>query len=167
MEKELFDILLKIRKVGNYKEVRSTRSNPKQRETDSEIDIKYTALIKRGLIKEITKDEFIITEYGYDVSNFNNWKDYLEYRKKLIDDRHKKENYDLNISAFQSRNKSLPYYLSGISIVIATLSFLNQCSTKSTENTKEDTELQVSDTLQGKPSSMKIIEKETYKDSLK
>ena len=60
----------------------------------------------------------------------------------------------------------LPYYLSGFSILIASLSFLNQCSSDTTEKTSINKELPISDTLQDKSLSIKVIDKEIYKDTL-
>tara|TARA_R110002012_G_scaffold265486_1_gene448876 strand:+ start:43 stop:576 length:534 start_codon:yes stop_codon:yes gene_type:complete len=119
IEKEIFDLLLEIKKEGKIIDIPSTRMNAEQRELDSIKERKFNVLIKHGLISNNGNNVFIITEYGYDVAQHNSWIEYLEHRKKVIDDKFEKEKYDLKISKFQAKNPRLPYYLSGASVIIA------------------------------------------------
>ncbi|PKQ46661.1 hypothetical protein [Confluentibacter flavum] len=160
MEQKIFDLLLEISKNGNIKDIPSTRMNAEQRELDTEKERRFNVLIKHGLISNNGNNIFIITEYGYDVAQHKSWLDYLEYRKKILLDKSKKEKYDLSISWFQSKTGWLPYLLSIISVGIAlwSLSISNEKEEKdnsqlnniSTQKQIEDKDSSTKNTLNEK-----------------
>ena len=119
MEQEIFELLLEIRKNGNIKDLPSTRINAEQRKLDTEKERRFNVFIKHGLISNNGNSVFIITEYGYDVSEHKSWKEYLEHRSNLNNDKTNKEKYDLKISKFKSKSGWLPYAISILGVIIA------------------------------------------------
>lgn len=124
MEKQIFDILVEISKKDfiDFKDV-SGKSNRNQRIDEEEKYRKLNYLESNGFVSR-TKDIYITTEYGYIVSQYKSWTEYLHHQKELLNRKIKKENNDLKISEFQVRTSYLPHYLSVISILFSVIVFI-------------------------------------------
>jgi len=134
MEKPIFDLLIKISsndfintedKSGIHNYEKSIKSTETQRQLDY--------LLNQGLISE-TGTVYVITEYGFLVSQFKNWNKYLTHKKSLIDKKIKREHNDLKISEFQVKTKLFPLFLSVISILISLIAIFDPFNFKSNEN---------------------------------
>lgn len=125
MEKPIFDLLIEISRKDfvDFKDI-SGVSNRTQMIYESEKLRKLDYLENNGFVSR-TKDIYIATEYGYIVAQYENWSEYLEHQKELVNRKIAKENNDLKISEFQVRTTYLPYLLSGISFFFSVYVFFN------------------------------------------
>ena len=126
MEKPVFDLLVEISKNRYFDYEDKSRINNRDKQIErSEKYRQLEYLRNQGFISS-TKDIYIITEYGYIVSQYSSWSEYINHQKKLLDRKVKKENLDLKISDFQVRSKYLPYIISLISIVLSIIALSYQ-----------------------------------------
>jgi hypothetical protein len=123
MNQETFNLLLHISKIIFYEFKGLGGTNPKQRDYDYELRCRLNLLCKYGLITKISEADYVITEYGIEVASFNNWIEYLNYKRQQHYKHKRKYENDLIISDFQKRTKSLPFLISILSVFIAILSF--------------------------------------------
>ncbi|APZ47685.1 hypothetical protein BW723_15910 [Polaribacter reichenbachii] len=126
MEKPVFDLLVEIskNKYFDYEDKSRTTNRDKEIERSEKYrQLRY--LLDQGFISS-TKDIYIITEYGYIVSQFESWSEYINHQKELLDRKVKKENLDLKISDFQVRTKYLPYIISLLSVVLSIIALSYQ-----------------------------------------
>ena len=120
MQKEIFDLLVDISNKG-YIDI-ERQGNFINRDIvieENKIRNSLNYLLSQGLISNSSNNIFIITEFGYEVSRYSSWIDYITKQKEIRDRKTRKENIDLKISEFQVRTKFLPYYISAISILIS------------------------------------------------
>jgi hypothetical protein len=131
MEKPIFDLLLEISKLDFYNnEYKSNRTRDIIIARDKK-QIKLDYLLRQGFTTR-TENIYVITEYGYQVSKFNSWKNYLKHNKELIDRKIEKEKLDFRISWFQAKTVWLPYLFSMIGIVISIWAFVESKSNNPT-----------------------------------
>ncbi|WP_028284091.1 hypothetical protein [Olleya marilimosa] len=166
MEQEIFELLLEIRKNGSIKDLPSTRINVEQRKLDTEKERRFNVLIKHGLISNNGNSVFIITEYGYDVSEHKSWKDYLEHRSNVNKDKTNKEKYDLKISKFQAKFPRLPYYLSSLGLILSVLAILNSFYWNSKNVEEKELQKTKSPTLHKKQDTTLSKYQKEYSDTI-
>jgi hypothetical protein len=138
MEQEIFNLLKEVSKNGNITDVPSTIINAEQRKLDSKKERKFNVLIKHGLISNNGNNVFIITEYGYDVAQHNSWIAYLNHRKVVLENKSKKDKYDLYISWFQSKTGWLPYLVSVVGLVFSIYAYNNSKDKPHNKRTKQE-----------------------------
>lgn len=119
MEKVIFDLLVDISNKGLIHFESPEFYSGDQAVLDAERNRQLKYLLSEGLISSSGKETYIITEFGYEVSKYGDWINYLKFQKEIRDRKIKKESIDLKISEFQVRTKFLPYIISFLSIIIA------------------------------------------------
>lgn len=123
MTEDIFNLLKKIASKGHITLVRPKYNNRNISIKQDELYSKLKYLCSHGFINNIS-NKYIITEYGYSVAQFDNWNEYLIFQKEVIDKKIKKERLDLKISEFQVKTKYLPYFISGLSIIISVIAIV-------------------------------------------
>ncbi len=120
MTEDIFNLLKKIASKGHITLVRPKYNNRNISIKQDELYSKLKYLCSHGFTNNIS-NKYIITEYGYSVAQFDNWNEYLVFQKEVIDKKIKKERLDFKISEFQIRTKLLPYFISGLSIILSAI----------------------------------------------
>ncbi|WP_299249788.1 hypothetical protein [uncultured Lacinutrix sp.] len=95
-------------------------------------------LLKENLIsKPLNNDHtFHVTSYGNKVIKDGGWKKFTENNINREKQKELKENLDLRISQFQVKTKWLPYWVSGISLIISLYALI--ASSNLVENKNEE-----------------------------
>lgn len=166
MNIELFDLLKQIRENGSYSQPeRKTRT----RDIAIEDDKVYRMLEYLNNLGMVTKfnEQYIISEYGYTVSSFSSWEEYLNHYKNILDKKVKKENLDLKLTEFQTRTKLLPYFISFASIIISIFAISYNPNTEQNQITPQKTEVLKKSKVKDTVSHTKKVHLDTVKSSHK
>jgi hypothetical protein len=86
-----------------------------------------------GLIKKTSGsyDNYIVyglTKKGKKIVRLGGWLKYIERQDKIEERQEKKENAELKITEFQSRNQNLPYIVSISGVIISIVALIINCS---------------------------------------
>ena len=106
MQKEIFDLLVDISNKG-YIDI-ERQGNFINRDIvieENKIRNSLNYLLSQGLISNSSNNIFIITEFGYEVSRYSSWIDYITKQKEIRDRKTRKENIDLKNIRIPSSDK--------------------------------------------------------------
>ena len=86
-----------------------------------------------GLLKKVenVKAEFTLyalTSKGRSVLRQGGWVKYLERLEKIEIKKELKQDYELKIAEFQSKNTRLPYYISACGVIISFVALIISCN---------------------------------------
>lgn len=120
IDRKIEEILMDICKNGKFAFSKETNQYYQENQ-------KYFSLMVSDDYKLLTRSfgrDFYLTEYGKKVCKRGGWLRHLEIEEKRDKRKEQKEIFDYAISAFHTKTKLLPYFVSFAGLIVAILTYI-------------------------------------------